>query len=655
MRKLGVFGFNKSRHTKLAGVRSVEERVASEQTVESEQAVDDGLLPPDTFSQENRPKGVMLCENELPELSAAEFVGVARRMGFKRPYRPGDILKVIERQRRATGKALDGKLIGVYSKRSVSRMTPLYPEQLAGLYGLGPVAVVESWNGNIGSLLSDGKQLQDQADKKRLKYPSLALQWAKAVGLNNIISGKAKQLEAFLVGLPEHPSRQKEFLMKLGYVSRISYLPTHEIETWMAAFAKIDIVDSKRTEPAKPKPKKDARDTKLAPATQPKPRTDVYDADVADIVAQLRPHGSERQERLEQRYREASGIPQPAPKPQRAVAVAPRPVPANDPVSIGAVEPLRVPMPERMSKPKPLRESATSEALGHPHDSVAIMGVLRANVENEKNLAQRASEWESRLPPPAPKLESPTPAPVAERSKAVAVHSDQPVQLLAMNDVDVAFDPLTPMASDFIVDAWSVEPQPSMSSAVLVGEEGELATGIKAPVKTVIDEATFQALFPHTTTDDSRHADRALYMEMSQAQEEQRAIDDEEKRKWRIKLKEQRRQAQQRAEQAKQNRQAQQREAQQKNEAKELKNRALPYQPKPVIPRMRFEKGTRYRVSKYTVFWSEPVKDSAGKVTDYKARSRVFSFGTERARYPTQEAAEKAAVECLEKCMQNMA
>tara|TARA_R110002051_G_scaffold309855_5_gene382728 strand:+ start:196 stop:1140 length:945 start_codon:yes stop_codon:yes gene_type:complete len=312
-----------------------------------------------------------------------------------------------------------------------------------------------------------------------------------------------------------------------------------------------------------------------------------------------------------------------------------------------------------MSKPKPLRESATSEALGHTHDSVAIVGVLRANVENEKDLAQRASEWKSCLPPPAPKLESPAPAPVAERSKALAVHSDQPdqpVPLLAMYDVDVAFDPLAPMAGDFIVDAWSVEPQPSMSSAVLVGEEGELATGIKAPVKTVIDEATFQALFPHTTTDDSRHADRALYMEMSQAQEEQRAIDEEGvKRKRRIELKEQQKQAQQRARQAKQNRQAQQREAQQKNEAKELKNRALPYRPKPVTPRMRFEKGTRYRVSKYTVFWSEPVKDSAGKVTDYKARSRVFSFGTERARYPTQKAAEKAAVECLEKCMQNMA
>lgn len=470
------------------------------------------LLPSDTMELRSRSQGVMLCENELPVLSVSEFVGLARRMGFGRPYRPGDILKVIERQKKSIGEALSGRLIGVYSSESVNRITLLNPEKLAKVYGMGPVAVVESWNGNIGSLVSDGKQLEVLADTKGLLYPCLALHWAKTVGLDSLVTGRAKELEEFLVGLPEHPSRQKEFLMKLGYVSRISYLPTLEIENWMERFDKIDIVKGEAKQHAKVIPGKAAIAPKPPSAARSQALTKVHDVEAAvDIVALLRPNDSGL-EKLEQRYQE--------------ISVAPVPTPPRKPALQVGLE-------------------ALPEAAGNPVDVGEVINVTDREPES-----------------------------------------------------------------------------------VMTWRELRRASASKATKANVMDDETFNALFPHKTTNENSG--------------KKHGVSATEKKQ--VPLKRQR---------AKKQRQAAKAAKQAAGMQRQHKQTYPPKQRIARQPNIKFHKGTRFIASKFVVHWEEQSKDQAGDVTGFKSKSKTFSFGTVRAGYRSEEDANREAMRWLDKCAQD--
>ncbi|AJY53218.1 hypothetical protein KO116_P200111 (plasmid) [Halomonas sp. KO116] len=546
-----------------------------------------------TVTPQSRKQAVMLAESELPALDARGFVKAARRLGIMPPYRPGDILKVISHQKRLS----DCTLVGVYSCKSHHRITPLEPSRLARAFGLGAVAVVESWNGHVGELLSDGKLLHEKAVKKNINYPVIALEWARVVGLDRIIAHKAKNLDEFVVGFPEYPDRQKAFLMRLGYVSRISYLPISEIERRMTSFERIELLESQNTQDKQSQLVAEKSNNNLSTAEQSRGASAVKQAQ--------RKVGDNEQDRINlDAALELLLSPLPAPRRKE-----------------GPTQPWKN-APRRIEKPK--RPMVKAQALSKMEDVLfdptthTSYGFIRDAWSVEPHEATNSAG--------AGAIEK------GVEKEAMGASSETPRNAKTFIDQEM-FERLLGIVDDSR-DTSNIRVKPK-----------EKTTPSNIPSKI---PSTTPGTTPGTNESVPHIAPSPI------GKEERMALRKKKRLEQRRKIRKQRKLDKQARLKSKPAKNSQINKVATRPARHNQSNKVATKLGTKPAPRMRLVKGTRFTSSNFIVSWYEPAKNSSGKITSFKQTSKSFSFGTSRSRYPSDELAKQAADDWLERCVQVM-
>lgn len=164
----------------------------------------------------------ILTEGALPVLPMGGFINLASLMGFTPPYRPKEMLKVIQK---AAGIDDDFVLMGVYSDNHADSFHRLSPSYIASKYDLHPIVMVEGWSGSVGVARDMGEVFHQALMEKRQAYPIPALQLALEMGYTAFHPPWNKQKKTDERYVPRTISKQVAWLSRYGFFCRVSYYP----------------------------------------------------------------------------------------------------------------------------------------------------------------------------------------------------------------------------------------------------------------------------------------------------------------------------------------------------------------------------------------------------------------------------------------------